>query len=365
MADLVVTTDRGLYCPPAVAFIDPWAPAPRAIVTHAHSDHAAPGCGAYLTSASGVGPLRARVGVSASIEGLAWGETRRIGDVMVSLRPAGHLLGSAQVVLEAPGSPRWVISGDYKVDPDPTCEAFEAAACDVFLTESTFGLPVFRWPDQAEVVASINEWWRRNAAAGRTTILLAYALGKAQRVLAGLDPSIGPIGAHGAVLGMCEVYRAAGIALPETLHANADNARALRAGGVIVAPPAAAGSPWIRRFVGPEGVRAAMVSGWMRIRGRRRWQSLDRGFVLSDHADWDGLIGAVKATGASRIGVTHGYASQFARWLGEQGYETFVAPTRYRDEENAERDGARQNGGEGDGADDAGESEDDIAEERE
>ena len=356
MADLVVTTDRGLYCPRADAFIDPWAPVDRAIVTHAHSDHATPGCGAYLTSARGAGPLRARVGSGGSIEGLGWDEARRIGDVTVTLRPAGHLLGSAQVVLEAPGSARWVISGDYKVDSDPTCEPFEAAACDVFLTESTFGLPIFRWPDQAEVFASINDWWRRNAAAGRTTILLAYALGKAQRVLAGLDPSIGPIGVHGAVQAMCEVYRAARIGLPDVLHANADHARALRAGGVIVAPSSAAGSPWIRRFVGPEGVRTAMVSGWMRIRGRRRWQSLDRGFPLSDHADWDGLIGAVKATGASRIGVTHGYASQFARWLAEQGYETFVVPARYRDEEAAERESA---------ADGAGSApEDDRSEER-
>lgn len=331
--DLIVPTDRGLWCAAGGFHIDPWRPVDLAVVTHAHADHATPGCGRYLASAHTLTLMRSRMGGPIEGDTPAFGERIRLGDVTVSLHPAGHVLGSAQVRVEPDAGPTWVVTGDYKTEPDPTCEPFEAVPCDTLLTECTFGLPVYRWPDPAGVFDDISAWWRSNAEAGRTTMLLTYALGKAQRVLAGLDPSIGPIGIHGALKGPTAVYRDAGIALPETVHAGPDSAADLKGRGLIVAPPSAAATPWVRRFRGPGGLRTAFVSGWMRVRGRRRWGSVDRGFVLSDHADWDGLIGTVRRTGATRVGVTHGSSEPLARFLRERmGLDTFVVPTRYQGE---------------------------------
>jgi putative mRNA 3-end processing factor len=340
--ELIVPTERGLWCEAGGFHIDPWRPVDVAVVTHAHADHATPGCGSYIASANTLALMRSRM--SGMIGGTtpAFGERVRLGTVTVSLHPAGHVLGSAQVRVEPDEGPVWVVTGDYKTETDPTCEPFEPVACDTLLTECTFGLPIYRWPDSAEVFGDINAWWRANAAAGRTTLLLTYALGKAQRVLAGLDASIGPIGIHGALKGPTGVYRAAGIALPDTVHAGPDSAADLKGVGLIIAPPSAASTPWVRRFKGPGGMRTAFVSGWMRVRGRRRWGSVDRGFVLSDHADWDGLIDTVRRTGASRVGVTHGSSEPLARYLQERmGLDTFVVPTRYRGE------GGETDGGDG------------------
>ncbi len=332
-ADLVIPTDRGLWCEAGGFHVDPWRPVDLAVVTHAHADHATPGCGRYIASTNTVALMRSRMPGEIAAAAVGFNEPVRLGRTTVTLHPAGHVLGSSQVRIVPDDGPTWVITGDYKTEPDPTCEPFEAVPCDVLLTESTFGLPIYRWPDPAAVFADINAWWRANAAAGRTTVLLTYALGKAQRVLAGLDPSVGPIGVHGALLGPTRVYREAGIALPDVLHANAEHAGALKGGGLIVAPPAAAGTAWIRRFKGPGGLRTAFVSGWMRVRGRRRWGSVDRGFVLSDHADWDGLLDTVRRSGATRVGVTHGSSEALARFLAERaGAETFVVPTRYQGE---------------------------------
>jgi putative mRNA 3-end processing factor len=326
---LILPTDHGLFCPLGGFHLDPWRPVETAVVTHAHSDHAAPGSQRYITSASGASLVAHRV-ASDAVEGVPFGETRRFGDALVSLHPAGHILGSAQVRIEpVGGGPVWVFTGDYARAAHPACEPFEPLTCDVLLTESTFGLPVFRWSDPAAVHAQIDAWWRANAASGRTSVLLCYSLGKSQRVLAGLDPTTGPIGVHGAVVPFIDLYRAAGVALPPVVHAGPDSAASLKGCGLIVAPPSVAGSTWARRFAGPEGVALAPVSGWMSIRGRRRWQAVDRGFVLSDHADWPGLLATVRGSGARRVGVTHGYAEPLARYLAEQGYEAFVVPTRY------------------------------------
>ncbi len=325
---LIQLTDAGFYCEAGGFHIDPWRPVDRAVITHAHADHARRGSRAYLCAADGAGVLRIRMGADAVIETLPYGETTTIGDVAVSLHPAGHLLGSAQVCVEHHGE-RWVVSGDYKVQADATCAAFEPVSCDVFISECTFGLPIYRWPDAADVFAELHDWWRANQADGRTSIVYAYSLGKAQRVLAGLDPACGPILLHGAAVPLTEAYRAAGVDLPPAEHANAETAKATRGRALVIAPPSVATSPWRRKF---GDTSDAMASGWMQIRGTRRRQSLDRGFVISDHADWPGLHDAIESTGAARIGVTHGYVDPLARFLREQGRDVDIYRTRFAGE---------------------------------
>ncbi len=332
-SQLIRPTGRGLYCQAGDFYIDPWRKVDRALVTHGHSDHARYGMGAYLTAASGVEVVRERVGKEAAIEGLAFGERRRIGETTVSFHPAGHLLGSGQIRVEHRGEV-WVVTGDYKVAPDVSCEAFEPVRCDTLITESTFGLPVYNWPDAEEVFSKIHAWWRDNQKEGRTSILFAYALGKAQRVLCGLDPSIGPIGIHGAVAKLNPHYRAAGRPLPETIPANAETKSRLKGKGLIVAPGSAQNTSWIRRFA-PYSL--AFASGWMAVRGARRRQALDRGFVLSDHVDWKGILQTIEASGATRVGVTHGYAAALIRWLREErGLDAYEVPTRYSGENDVE-----------------------------
>lgn len=313
-SDLLRTTADGLYCELGGFYIDPWRRVERALITHAHSDHGRPGMGAYLTAEPGVGVLRERVGPAAQIKGLAFGQKRRIGSVQVSFHPAGHILGSGQIRIEHRGEV-WVVSGDYKTDNDASCEEFSPVRCHTFITESTFGLPVYRWPKPETVFAEINQWWRNNQAQERTSILFAYALGKAQRVLCGVDASIGPIGVHGAIDNMLPHYHAAGRPIPAVVRAGRDTKSLLGGKGLIIAPRSAQNSPWIRQFT-PYSLASA--SGWMAIRGGRRRQALDRGFVLSDHVDWQGIISTIGVTGASRIGVTHGYAAPLVRWLKEQ-----------------------------------------------
>ncbi len=325
---LLETTERGLYCATGDFFVDPWQPVERAVVTHAHADHACSGCARYLTTRSGEGVLRVRLGPEAAIDAVGYGETVVHNGVKISLHPAGHILGSAQVRIAHEGKV-WVVSGDYKVEPDPTCSAFEAVRCDVFVSESTFGLPIYRWPAQADVFARIDAWWRTNQEQSKASVLFGYALGKAQRLLAGVDRSIGPIACHGAVEKMNQAYRAGGIDLPATTHVAAAARGTDWSGALIVAPPSADRSPWLRRF----GSSArGFASGWMRIRGTRRRRSVDRGFVLSDHADWPGLLGVIQATGAERVLLTHGYSAVLGRWLREQGIEADTLETRYQGE---------------------------------
>ncbi|MCC7054815.1 MAG: ligase-associated DNA damage response exonuclease [Gemmatimonadaceae bacterium] len=327
-------TVSGLYCDAGDFFIDPWRPVPRAIVTHAHGDHLTWGCGSYLVSAPGVGVTRERLGQwQDRVEGIPFGETRTINGVRVSLHPAGHILGSAQVRLER-GGEVWVASGDYQVDPDPTCDAWEPVRCHTFITESTFGLPIYRWPAPREVFAAIDAWWRANAAEGRSSLLFGYGLGKAQRLLAGIDPSIGPILVHGAVDRMTQLYREAGVAMPDTRYAT--TARGESAGALVVAPPSADGSTWARKF-GAQST--AFASGWMLVRGARRRRSVDRGFTLSDHVDWPQLLAAIAATGAARVLVTHGFTGPVVRWLREHGLSADVLATRYEGERDDAAEG--------------------------
>ncbi|MDY7094701.1 MAG: ligase-associated DNA damage response exonuclease [Acidobacteriota bacterium] len=334
-------TDSGVYCEAGGFFIDPWRPVDRAIITHAHADHARRGSAAYLGSQAGERLLRRRLGDEAVIETLEYGEAVTLGEVRVSLHPAGHVLGSAQVRLEHRGEV-WVVSGDYKVAPDPTCAAFEAIPCDVFVTESTFGLPIFRWPSQEEVFEQIGQWWRGNREVGKTSVLFAYSLGKAQRLLAGIDATIGPIYTHGAVELLNQEYRESGVELPATAYVGDGKPEGGWAGSLVVAPPGAGGTPWMRRF---GTTSTGFASGWTRIRGTRRRRSMDRGFVFSDHADWPGLLSAIEATGAQRVWVTHGYRLPLVRWLQEQGLEAEPVATSYEMAEEEDAAGAGEESG--------------------
>ncbi len=327
---------EGLYCPAGDFYIDAWRPVERAVITHAHADHARRGHGHYLATAAAEGVLRARLG-DITLQPLAYGEIVEHRGVRISLHPAGHVLGSAQVRLEQ-GGRVWVASGDYFVsgagDDNRTCAPFEPVRCDCFITESTFGLPVYRWAAQREVFAAIDDWWRANAAQGRTSLLMAYSFGKAQRILAGVDASIGPILVHGAVEPLNDAYRAAGVALPATTLATEVTDQGMLQRALVIAPPAVQGSAWLKRFV---DCADAFASGWMQLRGARRRQGVDRGFVLSDHADWPGLQRAVAATGASRVIVTHGYEAVMVRWLAEQGLQASSFRTEYGSEDDAAR----------------------------
>ena len=328
-APLVVARDEGLYCPAGDFFIDPWRGVDRAVITHAHGDHARTGSAHYLAAAPAEHVLRARLG-DIDLQPADYGDTVAVNGVRVSLHPAGHVLGSAQVRLEHAGEV-WVVSGDYKVEADPTCAPFEAVRCDTFVTESTFGLPIYRWRGNAEVFAEIDAWWRANADAGRASVLYCYAFGKAQRILASVDAAIGPIVCHGAVETLNRAYRAAGVALPDTQLVSDVTDKALLKRALVLAPPSAAGTPWLKRF-GDHG--DAFASGWMQLRGARRRRALDRGFVLSDHADWPGLQQAITATGASQVYVTHGYVPVMVRWLTERGLDARAFETKYGDEED-------------------------------
>ncbi|MDH6170342.1 putative mRNA 3-end processing factor [Variovorax boronicumulans] len=331
--DLVVARPEGLYCPPGDFYIDPWRPVARAVITHAHSDHARIGHAHYLAHTDSAGTLRTRLGADINLQTLPYGEAIEHHGVRLSLHPAGHVLGSAQVRLEH-GGRVWVASGDYKTEPDGTCTPFEPVPCDTFITESTFGLPIYRWPTQAVLFAEIDAWWRANAEAGRASVLFCYAFGKAQRILHGVDASIGPIVVHGAVEPLNAVYRAAGVALPETVRVTDPGVdAALLKRSLVLAPPSAQGTPWMKRF---GNYADAFASGWMQLRGTRRRRGVDRGFVMSDHADWPGLQQAIAGTAAERVFVTHGSVQVMVRWLTENGLDAQGFKTEYGDEDDQE-----------------------------
>lgn len=329
---LIVPTDRGLFCPRGDFHIDAWLPVDRNVVSHAHSDHARRGSQRYLVPDDGAAVLRQRLGNEITVDTMPYGQSITMNGVAVSLHPAGHLLGSAQVRVEYRGEV-WVFTGDYKIAADSTCAPFELVRCNTLITECTFGLPLYRWSDSAAIAEEINAWWRKNVENGETSILLAYALGKAQRVLSLLDPTIGPILLHGAVDVLTKVYRNAGVDLPPTIYADAEAAKAHRGRAIVIAPPGAEGSPWIRKFH-PESV--AVASGWMQVRGQRRRQAVDRGFVLSDHVDWPNLQATINASGATHIIATHGYTGPLVRFLSERGFSAEEFPTRFKGESEDE-----------------------------
>lgn len=312
-------------------YIDPWQPVDKAVITHAHSDHARPGSHAYLCHHDTVPLLRLRLGADIQVEGLAYHEPLLINGVRISLHPAGHITGSAQVRLEYKGEV-WVVSGDYKLQDDGVSVPFEPVPCHHFITESTFGLPVYKFPDPASVHADINSWWSVNAASQVNSVIIGYALGKAQRIIRHLDPDIGAVWVHGAVDNVNQVLEANGLLLPSSERVLAITAKKDIRGAMIVAPPSAIGSSWMNRFA-PYSL--GVCSGWMQLRGARRRRSADRGFILSDHCDWQQLNEAVKATGAEKVYVTHGYKAVFARWLQQEcGLQAYEVDTLYEAGDN-------------------------------
>jgi putative mRNA 3-end processing factor len=323
--DLLEQTSAGLYCRAGNFFIDPWQPVEYAVLTHGHSDHARRGSRHHLAATGNEYILRARLGEDIDLLVVEYGDSLSINGLKISLHPAGHLLGSAQVRLERDGE-IWVVSGDYKIEPDFTCASFEQLRCHTFVSESTFGLPVFKWRPQSEIFDDINAWWRKNREQGKTSLLFAYSLGKAQRIIAGLDPSIGLILTHGAVENMNRCYRNAGIELPTTRQVIDVADKQEFVGAMVIAPPSADSPGWTRKF---SQTSTAFASGWMQIRGNRRRRSVDRGFVLSDHSDWPGLIKTIRQTEAENIWVSHGYTEEMVRWLQESGLNAKAVETRF------------------------------------
>ncbi|MFT6023781.1 MAG: putative mRNA 3-end processing factor [Ascidiaceihabitans sp.] len=320
-------TPNGIYCPAGDFYIDPWRPVDRALITHGHADHARSGHNRYLCTDGAAPVMRHRLG-PIDVETVTYGQVLDIGGARVSFHPAGHVPGSAQIRVDV-GGEIWVASGDYKIEDDGLSTAFEPVKCHHFITESTFGLPVFHWQPQSVIAAQINDWWASCAAAGQTAFLGAYALGKAQRLLSMVDPDIGPILTHTAIENTNVILREQGVALPDTVLADASLDHKAHTGALVIAPPSALGSAWARKFGAQQ---TAFASGWMQMRGVRRRRAGDRGFVISDHADWNGLLSAISDTGAENIYVTHGYTDIFARHLNDIGLNAQVVPTEFEGE---------------------------------
>ena len=326
---MIRSTASGLYCEAGDFHIDPWQPVERAIITHAHSDHASPGSKSYLCAAPGETVLRRRL-PEAHVETLPYGQPIAIGETRVSFHPAGHILGSAQIRVEQRGEV-WVVSGDYKCQPDPTCAPFEPVRCDTFITEATFALPIYSWDQTATVVDDMLAWWRANREQDRASIVFCYVLGKAQRILAELrETGDAPIHLHGAMAAMTDAYREAGVAMAPTERISEGMRGKALARSLVLAPLSSRGTPWMRRL---PGASVGFASGLMRVRGVRRQRAFDRGFVLSDHADWPALLATIEETGASRVLVTHGWSEALARYLTEtRGLETGIIRTQYEGE---------------------------------
>lgn len=330
---MLIEGPSGLFCPAGGFHVDPWGPTDRALLTHVHADHARPGSQAYLCAEPSRRLLERRFGPDVRIESVPYGEAITLGDVRVSFHPAGHILGSAQIRIAGAGGV-WVVAGDYKRAADPTCAPFETVTCDTFVTESTFGLPIYRWDRTEAVVSEVMEWWEENARTGRTSALFCCAAGKAQRILAELARVTDrPVFVHGAMLQMIDAYRDAGVHMLATMSVTEQPKGRKFAGELVLAPLSARGTPWMRRL----GVHSdAFASGLMRVRGVRRQRAFDRGFVLSDHADWPALLETIAESGAARILATHGHAEPLARYLREQGVDAGIMRTAWEGETDGE-----------------------------
>lgn len=323
---LLEFTSKGIYCKKADVYLDPWKPVDKAIISHGHADHSRWGHQKYITQHKNVPIVQHRLG-EISISGRDWGETFTVNNVKFSFHPAGHIVGSSQIRVEHKGEV-WVFTGDYKIEDDGLTTPFELVKCDTFITECTFGLPAFRWRPQQEVFKNINQWWAQNQSEGKTSVLFGYSLGKAQRLMKHLDTSIGKIYTHGAVENMTEVLRPVAN-LPPTHLITRETTKKELLGNIVVAPPSTHGSTWIKKMV---PYVTASASGWMAFRGARRRRAIDKGFVLSDHCDWRGLLETVEATGAEKVICTHGYTDIFSKYLMELGYDARTEATQYEGE---------------------------------
>jgi putative mRNA 3-end processing factor len=347
--NLLEFTDSGIYCAPGKFYLDPWKPVDKAVITHAHSDHARWGNKHYLAHHDTIPILKYRLGPDIEVQGIKYGEQISLNGVKLSFHPAGHIPGSAQARIEYKDEV-WVFSGDYKLVDDGLSVPFEPMKCHTFISESTFGLPIYKWKPQTDVFSEINDWWRKNAEQGLASVILGYALGKAQRILQNVDHGIGPVYTHGAVENINDIFRGSGIDLKSSQKVTDAIGKAEFRKALIIAPPSALSTPWLKRF---DPYSIAIASGWMRLRGARRRRAADRGFVLSDHADWDELNEAVKACGAERVYVTHGYTAAFTRWLNESGLEAYEGKTQYEGELAEINEVTDASGGENEGNDQA------------
>jgi len=323
--DLLKLTDKGFYCAKGDFFIDPWKPVKKALITHAHSDHLRIGHQSYLVHNKGVAIAKYRLNNVGKVEGIGFKKPVIINGVEVTYFPAGHIIGSAQIRVAADNQV-WVISGDYKTEADGLSTPFEPVKCSHFVTESTFGLPIFRWQNQKNIFKQINEWWLQNQKDKKTTILAGYALGKAQRLLNGLNTHIGKIYTHGAIENVLDIFRNTGFSLPETIRVTNDMPTSDFAGNLILTTPSSLNTTWMKKF---QPYSTGIASGWMNLRGAKRRRSVDRGFVLSDHCDWAQLNQSIKATGAENIWVTHGYTHILTKWLNQNGYKAKVLETEF------------------------------------
>lgn len=328
---LIEFTDKGLYCPPGDFYIDPWRPVPRAVITHAHSDHARAGSGSYLCHHLTKPLLHLRLGEH-PFQSVEWGESVLMNEVYVSLHPAGHIIGSSQIRIEHKGEV-WVVSGDYKTENDGISGAFEPVRCNTFITESTFGLPIYNWKPQQEIFSNIQQWIMKNHAVGKTSVIIAYSLGKAQRVLKAIAEVTDKIFVHGAVWNVHQTLLQQGMQLPNVTRVTPDMPKENFKSSVVIAPPSAEDTPWMKRFSPYE---VGVCSGWMQVRGNARRKNVDAGFPLSDHADWTGLLSAIKATGAEKVFVTHGFQATLSRYLNENGIAAAEVKTEYGNDEGDE-----------------------------
>jgi putative mRNA 3-end processing factor len=322
---LIEFSNKGLYCPQGKFYIDPFKPVERALITHAHGDHSRFGMKYYLAHNASIPIMKFRLGPEINCEGVEYGEVREMNGVKISYHPAGHIIGSSQIRLEYKGEV-WVISGDYKLENDGISTPFESIKCHSFITESTFGLPIYKWRPQSEIFEDMNGWWQMNKEKGKASIVFAYSLGKAQRILHNLDKSIGPIYLHGAIYYTNKAFNDAGIPVGEYPIVDTKSRKDIYRDALIIAPPGWASSSWMKRFL---PYSTGVASGWMALRGTKKRKAADKGFALSDHADWPGLNEAVLACEAERVFVTHGYTNTFANWLQSKGIEASIVNTLY------------------------------------
>jgi putative mRNA 3-end processing factor len=328
---LIDFTDKGLYCAQGQFYIDPWQPVNKAVITHAHSDHARWGSDYYLCHHLTKPILQLRLGNN-NYQAVEWNEPVYMNGVTITLHPAGHIIGSSQVRVAYNGE-IWVVSGDYKTENDGISGQFEPVRCHTFITESTFGLPIYRWQSQEVLFTAMRSWIRQNKEQGKTSLLLAYSLGKSQRVIKALAGSVDHVFVHGAVYNTQQALQNAGWQFPEVEKVTNDISKEMFHQNLVVAPGSAADTPWIKKM---QPVSTGICSGWMQVRGNARRRNTDAGFALSDHADWDGLLQTVKATGAEKVFVTHGFQSAFSRFLNENGIEAGEVKTAFGNEEEDE-----------------------------
>jgi putative mRNA 3-end processing factor len=331
---LIQFTEQGLYCPPGDFYIDPWRGVNRAVITHAHSDHARWGSKAYLCHTLSKPILQLRLGAENNFETIGWNEPVDINGVRVSLHPAGHIIGSSMVRVEYKGEV-WLVTGDYKLENDGISGQWEPIPCNTLITECTFGLPIYQWKPQEEIYSDIRSWITENKVSGKNSVLIAYSLGKAQRLLQAVAPLGIPVYVHGAIWNTHQAITEAGVQLPTINRITPETPKTDLKNVIIIAPPGAEGTPWLRKL---QPFSLGVCSGWMQVRGNARRRNADRGFVLSDHADWPALLKAVELCGAEKVFTTHGFTASFSRYLNEKGVESNEVKTEYgaNDVENSE-----------------------------